>query len=212
MMLYFLPPSSKYLPPTRLMSPPWSRFLRMMLITPAIASVPYCAAAPSCSTSIRSIASCGIRLRSGAALPPNTVPATTTLGLLWRRLPSISTSVWLGLRPRSLIAGWKAAWSLPNACTCAEGRICASACTTSVWPTVFSTSAPSTCTGAGLSEALKPCVRVPVTTISSGPVWSAAASGAASGAMAVGAAPVPAAAASAANAGAAESPAITSAA
>jgi hypothetical protein len=38
--------------------------LRMMLITPAIASEPYCAAAPSLRISIRSMALTGIAFRS----------------------------------------------------------------------------------------------------------------------------------------------------
>ena len=73
-----------------------------MLITPAIASEPYCAAAPSRSTSIRLIARPGIRLRSTAALPRPTVPLMLSSAETWRRLPLTRTRVWSGLRPRSV--------------------------------------------------------------------------------------------------------------
>src|SRR5947207_193836 len=49
-----------------------------MLITPAIASEPYCEAAPSRSTSIRLIESAGIALRSVPTVPLPNVPATST--------------------------------------------------------------------------------------------------------------------------------------
>ena len=67
-----------------------------MLITPAIASEPYCAAAPSRRISMRSIMDDGIALRSTGAEPRPTKPLTLTSALLWRRLPLTSTSVWSG--------------------------------------------------------------------------------------------------------------------
>jgi hypothetical protein len=48
--------------------------LRMMLITPAMASEPYCAAAPSRRISMRSIIDAGMALRSAAAVPRPIVP------------------------------------------------------------------------------------------------------------------------------------------
>jgi len=63
-----------------------------MLMTPAIASDPYCAAAPSRSTSTRSIMDAGIAFRSTPVEPRPTVPLTLTSALLWRRLPLTSTN------------------------------------------------------------------------------------------------------------------------
>src|SRR5476649_312451 len=72
----------------------------MMLITPAIASEPYCAAAPSCSTSMWSMAATGMKFKSAAAPPWYGPPSTARLAVPWRRLPLTSTSVSFGLRPR----------------------------------------------------------------------------------------------------------------
>ena len=80
--------------------PPRLADLSWMLITPAIASEPYWAAAPSRSTSTRLMASPGIRLRSTAALPRPTVPLMLSKAVTCRRLPLTRTSVWSGLRPR----------------------------------------------------------------------------------------------------------------
>jgi hypothetical protein len=78
------PPSSEALPVVS--------FLSMMLITPAIASEPYCAAAPSRSTSTRPMALEGIRSRSGGDWPDWVVPLMNMVAVLWRRLPFTSTS------------------------------------------------------------------------------------------------------------------------
>jgi hypothetical protein len=56
--------------------------LSTMLTTPAMASEPYCAAAPSRSTSIRSIALAGIAFRSTEVEPRPTVPLTWTSAVL----------------------------------------------------------------------------------------------------------------------------------
>ena len=53
---------------------PDARSFNTMLITPAIASEPYWAAAPSRSTSIRSIAAAGIAFRSTPTVPRPNVP------------------------------------------------------------------------------------------------------------------------------------------
>ena len=52
-----------------------------MLITPAIASEPYWAEAPSRSTSMRSIAAAGIAFRSTPTVPRPKVPLTCTSAL-----------------------------------------------------------------------------------------------------------------------------------
>ena len=52
-----------------------------MLITPAIASEPYCAAAPSRRTSIRLIAPSGYALRSVPTVPRPNVPLTWSSAL-----------------------------------------------------------------------------------------------------------------------------------
>ncbi|MCS4035817.1 hypothetical protein GGQ01_000866 [Salinibacter ruber] len=68
-----------------------------------MASDPYCEDAPSRSTSIRSMALAGIAFRSIGLDPPDTpAPSRLTRADLCRRLPFTSTSVWSGLRPRSV--------------------------------------------------------------------------------------------------------------
>ncbi len=69
-------------------------------MTPAIASEPYCAAAPSRSTSMLWIADRGIALMSVPAEPRPMVCCTFTSACWWRRLPLIRTSSWSGPRPR----------------------------------------------------------------------------------------------------------------
>ena len=71
-----------------------------MLITPAMASEPYWAAAPSRRTSMRSIAETGIALRSTPVEPRPMLPLRCTSALVCRRLPLMSTSTWSGPRPR----------------------------------------------------------------------------------------------------------------
>ena len=72
-----------------------------MFTTPAMASEPYWAEAPSRSTSIRSIALTGIAFRS-TPLEPAAMPyAKLFTRAVWcRRHPFSKTSVWSGLRPR----------------------------------------------------------------------------------------------------------------
>jgi len=82
-----------------------------MLITPAMASEPYCAAAPSRSTSMRAMAFIGMALRSTGEEPRPSVPLTLTMAVVCWRLPLISTRVSSGERPRSC-AGWIA--SVPS--------------------------------------------------------------------------------------------------
>lgn len=72
-----------------------------MLITPEIASEPYCAAAPSRSTSIWSMDATGIKSKSlGAA--PLLMPLMFNVALVCRRLPLTSTNTWDAVSPRKV--------------------------------------------------------------------------------------------------------------
>ena len=75
--------------------------LRITLITPAMASDPYWAAAPSRSTSTWSMALMGIRSRSAGAAPV-LMPLIFKVALVWRRLPLTSTNTSAALKPRRL--------------------------------------------------------------------------------------------------------------
>ena len=71
--------------------------------TPAIASEPYCAEAPSRNTSMRSIAAAGIVFISAPEEPAGIPYANVlTTAVWWRRQPFRSTSVWSGDSPRSV--------------------------------------------------------------------------------------------------------------
>src|SRR4051794_29245023 len=154
-----------------------------MLITPAMASEPYCDEAPSRRTSMRWIARPGIKFRSTAALPRPTVPLMLSNDETWRRLPLTRTRVWSGLRPRS-VAGRNA--SVPSAIEgCGklnEGTRSLRILLVSVWPELAIASAFSTSTGTGLSATVRSVRRVPVTMIgASGSLPRFAAAGAAGG-------------------------------
>ena len=138
----------------------------MMLITPAMASEPYWAAAPSCSTSMRSMAATGIMLRSAAAPPWKALDRIERLAVPCRRLPLIRISTWLGLRPRRRAARVSLAMSLPMAWALNDGALSARAWIRPGDPVRARAGAPSTWIGAGLSTARSPAVRVPVTMIS----------------------------------------------
>ena len=71
-------------------------------MTPAIASEPYCAEAPSRSTSIDCTIAEGIVFRSTAAAPRPIVPLTFTSDDAWRRFEFSITSVWSGESPRNV--------------------------------------------------------------------------------------------------------------
>src|SRR3989442_1072227 len=137
-----------------------------MLITPAMASDPYCADAPSRSTSIRSMAAVGIAFRSTRTVPRPKVPFTCTSALACRRLPLTSTSTWSGPRPRRL-AGLM--WSDPSAMVWCEalneGASVARIWLTSVWPLSAISCVEITSTGTGVSTAVRD-VRAPTTTTS----------------------------------------------
>lgn len=61
-------------------------------MTPEIASEPYCAAAPSRSTSMRPTALVAMRSTSTGVEPPDTRLRLLMSEVVWRRLPLTSTS------------------------------------------------------------------------------------------------------------------------
>ncbi|MCY1449367.1 hypothetical protein D9M71_660980 [compost metagenome] len=73
---YLLPSPAEYWPASRARLPPALEPLSTMLITPAMASEPYCAEAPSRSTSTRSMEAIGMALMSTADEPRPMLPLT----------------------------------------------------------------------------------------------------------------------------------------
>ena len=72
-------------------------------MTPAMASEPYCAAAPSRSTSTCRMAIDGMMERSGPCEPSAMpFPSQVMTAERWRRFPLTRTSVWSGARLRKL--------------------------------------------------------------------------------------------------------------
>ena len=70
-----------------------------MFITPAIASEPYCAAAPSLNTSNLLIAAAGIAFKSVPELPLPLVPYKFIKDAVCLLFPLIKTNVWSGPKP-----------------------------------------------------------------------------------------------------------------
>ena len=70
-----------------------------MFITPAIASEPYCAAAPSLNTSNLLIAAAGIAFKSVPTEPLPKVPFTFIKEDVCLLLPLINTKTWSGPKP-----------------------------------------------------------------------------------------------------------------
>ena len=104
--------------------PPERSSLSRKFSTPAMASDPYWAAAPSRSTSICRSAIAGIVEMSAPCAPSATpLPCQAMTAPRWRRFPFTSTSVWSGARPRRL-AGRTTAARSPSSCglTLNEGR------------------------------------------------------------------------------------------
>ena len=139
-----------------------------MLTTPAIASEPYWAAAPSRRISIRSIALAGIAFRSTIPCPRPMVPFTLMSALVCRRLPLISTSTWSAPSPRSVIGR---TWSVPSPIV-VRGKLTDGAsawriCAVSVRPVEWISSWVSTSTGTGWSPTDRSARRLPTTAISS---------------------------------------------
>ena len=150
-------------------------------MTPATASEPYCAPAPSRSTSMRLIALTGMALKSTGVLPLPILLSVLTSALVWRRLPLTSTSTWLGLRPRSCAARtWSAPPELDWRGKFSEGSSACSALPSSPLstPALRMSSAVSTSMGEVDSSAVRSVARVPVTITASrsvapaGAVWA----------------------------------------
>ncbi len=129
-----------------------------------MASEPYCAEAPSRSTSTRSIAEIGMVLRSTGAEPRPMVPLRLSRDEVWRRLPFTSTSTWSGARPRSC-AGRIA--EVPSVSAgrgkFSEGRARASAVASSVVPVAWRASLLMMSIGDCDSATVRSETRVPVT-------------------------------------------------
>ena len=99
------PPSpSRNAPALYSKDPPEAASLSWKFITPAMASEPYCAAAPSRSTSTCRSAMAGMAEMSGPCEPNATPlpPCQSMMDERWRRLPLTSTRVWSGARLRSI--------------------------------------------------------------------------------------------------------------
>ena len=159
----YIPVLSSTLPPARASSS-WK------FITPAMASEPYWAAAPSRSTSTCRSAIAGMAEMSGPCEPNATPlpPCQSTIEERCRRLPLISTSVWSGARLRSMagrttvdtpLIGWVLALN--------DGMRVRSWSFRSPAPWLTRSVADSTSTGTADSVALRGCAREPTTTVSS---------------------------------------------
>ena len=81
-------------------------------MTPAMASEPYCADAPSRSTSTCRSAIAGMVEMSGPCAPSVTPANQATTDERWRRLPFTRTSVWSWARLRSVAGRTSVAASL----------------------------------------------------------------------------------------------------
>ena len=145
-------------------------------MTPAIASEPYCAEAPSRSTSTERSIAPGMVFRSTAAEPRPIELFAFTSAAAWRRFEFTSTSTWSGARPRSVAGRIVSVPSArPGRGKFSEGRATDRACATSGTPTLRSVSALTTSTGATVSSAERFATRVPVTTTSASSATSSAA-------------------------------------
>ena len=104
---------SKYWPLRNSMLPPERAFFNSKLMTPAMASEPYCAAAPSRNTSTCRRAMEGMDDRSGPCAPSATpLPSQAMTAARWRRLPFTRISVWSGAMLRRLAGRTMVAASL----------------------------------------------------------------------------------------------------
>ena len=85
------------------------------MITPAIASLPYCAAAPSFKISILLIEKAGIAFISVPTLPLPTVLFTFTNEVLCLLFPFTNTNTWSGPKPLKAAGSM---WSVPSDTVC----------------------------------------------------------------------------------------------
>ena len=147
------------------------------LMTPAMASAPYWATAPSRSTSTLRTAMPGIMPMLG---PWDPLPAAGTNSeinaALCRRLPLTMMSVWSGARPRNDVERTKVSPSPEAMGALYEGARARRLSVRSAWlPTLPISSADSTSTGAVTSPAERAVRKREPTTITSS-IWAAPAS------------------------------------
>ena len=158
------PSPAEYWPPLSSTSPPVAPFLSTTLITPAMASEPYCAEAPSRSTSMWSIAAIGMVLRSTACEPRPSTPLVTMMAPGCQRLPSTSTSTWSGDKPRNCAGRCESAVSAADGRgKVSDGMMRASAVDSSLVPVCCSTLAETTSIGVSELLSVRLSARVPVT-------------------------------------------------
>ena len=171
-------PASRYdspsPPPNRPVSsssdPPEAASLSWKFITPAMASEPYWAAAPSRSTSTCPRAMAGMVEMSGACEPYATPlpPCQSMIDERWRRLPLTRISVWSGARLRSM-AGRTTVDAPPMGwvLTLNDGMTVRSCSFRSPAPWRPRSAADSTSTGTGDEVTVRGSAREPTTTVSS---------------------------------------------
>ena len=139
-------------------------------MTPAMASDPYWAAAPSRSTSTWRRAMDGMAEMSGPCDPKATPlpPCQSMIDERWRRLPLMRTRVWSGARLRS-IAGLTTVEASLMGCvfTLNDGTTVRSWSCRLTAPWLVRSEAERTSTGTGDSATVRGCARVPTTTVSS---------------------------------------------
>ena len=164
------PSPARYIPVFSSTEPPERASLSWKFSTPAMASEPYWAAAPSRSTSTCRSAIAGMAEMSGPCEPNATPlpPCQSTIEERCRRLPLISTSVWSGAKVaqhggadhRRYAADWLRVG--------AEGRDDVRSWSfRSPVPWLTRSVADSTSTGTADAVALRGCAREPTTTVSS---------------------------------------------
>ena len=151
-------------------SPPSAASFVMKLMTPAMASEPYCEAAPSRRTSTRLIAIPGIMPISAPCAPLPAAGAKNWMSAeRCRRLPLIRISVWSGAVPRSAVGRTKALPSPVAGAAWNDGtRARMLSVMSAVLPNALRSSLPMTSMGTGESPAERGlALRVPVVMISS---------------------------------------------
>jgi hypothetical protein len=158
------PSPAEYWPPLTCTSPPLAPFFSTTLITPAIASEPYCAEAPSRSTSMWSIAAIGMVLRSTACEPRPSTPLVRMRAPGCQRLPSTSTNTWSGDSPRNCAGRCESAVSAADGRgKVSDGMMRASAVDSSLVPVCCNTLAETTSIGVSELLSVRLSARVPVT-------------------------------------------------
>ena len=146
--------------------PPERASFSAKFITPAIASEPYWAEAPSRSISACLSAMPGMSAMSGPWEPSaRPLPYHVITAVRCRRFPFTSTRVWSGARPRRLAGRAKVAASLIGwMFTLNDGLTLRSRSAKSVAPWFTISPLGITTTGTGDSVTVLGCARVPTTT------------------------------------------------